>query len=161
MLTEDRAVAEWFDAAVASGGGAGAVSNWMINVLFGLMNEHKISIDKVKITPSGLVALIELIDKGAINNTTAKEVLAEMVQSGKSASVIVENRGLGQISDDAEIAEIVAGVLKDNPDQVEAYLGGKASIRGWFMGQVMRGTQGKANPAVVNKVLSTELKKLE
>jgi aspartyl-tRNA(Asn)/glutamyl-tRNA(Gln) amidotransferase subunit B len=161
VLTEDRTVAEWFDSVVESGGKAGAVSNWMINVLFGLMNEHKIGIDALKITPDGLVALIDLIEEGVINNTTAKDVLAEMAQTGKSASEIVEDRGLGQISDDAEIAEIVAGVLKDNPDQVGAYLDGKESIRGWFVGQVMRATRGKANPAVVNKVLSAQLKKLE
>jgi len=161
VLTEDRTVAEWFDSVVESGGEAGAVSNWMINVLFGLMNEHKIGIDELKITPDGLVALIDLIEEGVINNTTAKDVLAEMVQTGKSASEIVEDKKLAQISDDAEIGQIIAGVLKDNPDQVGAYLDGKESIRGWFVGQVMRATRGKANPAVVNKVLSAELKKLE
>jgi len=161
VLTEDRTVAEWFDSVVESGGKAGAVSNWMINVLFGLMNEHKIGIDELKITPDGLVALIDLIEEGVINNTTAKDVLAEMVQTGKSASEIVEDKKLAQISDDAEIGQIIAGVLKDNPDQVGAYLDGKESVRGWFVGQVMRATRGKANPAVVNKVLSAQLKKLE
>lgn len=161
VLTEDRLVAEWFDAAVSSGGEAGAVSNWMINVLFGLMNEHRISIDEVKVAPRELVALIDLIDESVITNATAKEVLTEMVQSGKSASAIVAAKGLTQISDDAEIAAIIAGVLKGSPEQVDAYLGGKESLRGWFMGQVMRATRGKANPAVVNKVLSAELKKLE
>jgi len=144
VLTEDRTVAEWFDSVVESGGKAGAVSNWMINVLFGLMNEHKIGIDELKITPDGLVALIDLIEEGVINNTTAKDVLAEMVQTGKSASEIVEDKK-----------------LEDNPDQVGAYLDGKESVRGWFVGQVMRATRGKANPAVVNKVLSAQLKKLE
>jgi aspartyl-tRNA(Asn)/glutamyl-tRNA(Gln) amidotransferase subunit B len=161
VLTEERPVAEWFEAAVTNGGGARSVSNWMTNVLFGLMNEHKIGIDEIKVTPVGLVSLITLVDDGVINSRTAKDVLSEMFQTGQSAAGIVDAKGLAQLSDEAEIATLIAGVLEDNPGQVAAYLGGKESLRGWFVGQVMRATQGKANPGIVNRVLSTELDKLK
>jgi aspartyl-tRNA(Asn)/glutamyl-tRNA(Gln) amidotransferase subunit B len=159
VLTEDRPVAEWFDKAVAGGGEAKTLSNWLINVLFGLMNEHKIDIDEIKVTPEGLVSLIALVDDGIINNNTAKDVLSEMFQTGQSASEIVDREGLAQVSDEAEIAAVIAGLLEDNPEQVAAYVGGKESLRGWFVGQVMRATKGKANPGIVNKVLSIELDK--
>jgi aspartyl-tRNA(Asn)/glutamyl-tRNA(Gln) amidotransferase subunit B len=161
ILTEDRNTAEWFEAAAAAGGSPKAISNWMINVLFGLMNEFKIDIDEMKVDPEGLVKLIALVDEGTINNTTAKDVLGEMVRSGRSAREIVEGQGLAQISDDAAIARIVTEVIENNPSQVGAYLDGKESLQGWFVGQVMRATQGKANPAVVNRLLSEELSKLK
>jgi len=161
VLSENRSVAEWFESALADGGHAKAVSNWMINVLFGLMNEYKVGMDDVKVSTSGLVELIALVDDGIINNSTAKDILSEMFQSGQSPSTIVNAKGLAQISDEAEIVELVNSVLEGNPDQVAAYLGGKESIRGWFVGQVMRATRGKANPTIVNEVLSAELGKLE
>jgi aspartyl-tRNA(Asn)/glutamyl-tRNA(Gln) amidotransferase subunit B len=161
VLADDRLVAEWFELAVGSGGDARAVSNWMTNVLFSLMNEQKEEISDIKVSPKDLVALITLIDDGVINSTTAKEVLSNMFLTGQSASKIVEDRGLAQISGEAEISAIIAQLLKDNPKQVGAYLDGKESLRGWFVGQVMRTTRGKANPGVVNRVLSVELDKLK
>lgn len=161
VLTEDRPVANWFEAGVASGGGAKALSNWMINVLFGLMNERKMAIDEIKVTPADLVSLIAMVDDGIINSNTAKDVLSEMFQTGQSATEIVDAKGLAQLSDEAEIAALIIRVLEDSPGQVAAYLGGKESLRGWFVGQVMRATRGKANPGIVNRVLSTELDKLK
>ena len=161
VLTDDRLVAEWFETAVGSGGDASAISNWMTNVLFGLMNEHKEEIGEIKVSPKNLVELITLIDDGVINSTTAKEVLSEMFMTGQSAAGIVDDKGLAQISGEAEISTIISQVLVDNPEQVGAYLDGKESLRGWFVGQVMRATQGKANPSVVNRVLAAALDKLK
>jgi aspartyl-tRNA(Asn)/glutamyl-tRNA(Gln) amidotransferase subunit B len=157
VLVEDRPVAEWFDTAVAAGGDPRTVSNWLINVLFSLMNEYKQSIADIKVTPESLVELITLVDKTVINNNTAKEVLGEMFQSGRAAKEIVEAKGLAQISDESLLEETIAQILADNPEQVAIYLGGKDGLQGWFVGQVMRATRGKANPAVVNRLLENQL----
>jgi aspartyl-tRNA(Asn)/glutamyl-tRNA(Gln) amidotransferase subunit B len=159
VLVEERPVAEWFEAAVAAGGDPKTTSNWLINVLFSLMNEHKQSITEIKVTPEALVALAALVDKAVINTNTAKDVLAEMFQSGKAAGEIVEARGLAQISDESLLEEAIAGILAENPEQVATYLGGKEGLRGWFVGQVMRATRGKANPAVVNQLLDEQLER--
>lgn len=157
VLTEERAVAEWFDAAITAGGEPKPIANWMINNLFSLMNEHKQSIEEIQVTPAGLVELVGLVEKGAINNNTAKEVLAEMFVSGQSAPAIVAAKGLAQISDEEAIAALIEQALADNPGQLAAYLGGKETLRGFFMGQVMQKSQGKADPAVVNRLLSGAL----
>jgi aspartyl-tRNA(Asn)/glutamyl-tRNA(Gln) amidotransferase subunit B len=157
VLTAEREVAEWFETAVAANGEPRSVANWMINNLFSLMNEHKETIEQVQIRPQALVELIELVDKQTLNNNTAKDVLAEMFVTGKSAPSIVENKGLAQISDEAAIGLVVAQVLRDNPDMVADYLGGKEKLRGWFVGQIMKATRGKGNPSLVNQLLTQQL----
>ncbi len=160
VLVDERLVAEWFEAAVLAGGEPKAISNWLINVLFSLMNEHKQTITDIKVSPAALVSLIKLVDKAIINNNTAKEVLAEMFKTGQAADEIVEARGLAQISDESFLEETIAKILADNPGQVATYLGGKEGLRGWFVGQAMRATRGKANPAVVNQLLDEQLSRL-
>ena len=157
VLTEEKGVAAWFETAIEAGGEPKPIANWMINNLFSLMNEHKQSIDDIQVTPAGLVALVELVEKRTINNNTGKEVLAEMFSTGQSAPAIVEAKGLAQISDDSAIAAMVEQVLDDNPDKLTAYLGGQEKLRGFFMGQVMQKSQGKGDPAVVNRLLSQML----
>jgi aspartyl-tRNA(Asn)/glutamyl-tRNA(Gln) amidotransferase subunit B len=157
VLTEEREVAEWFETAVSAGGEPKSVANWMINNLFSLMNEHKQTIEQVQITPAALIELIALVDKQTINNNTAKDVLAQMFTTGQSAPAIVQARGLAQISDEAAISDIISQVLRDNPDMVADYLGGKEKLRGWFVGQVMKATQGKGNPGLVNQLLTQQL----
>ncbi|MAT95686.1 MAG: Asp-tRNA(Asn)/Glu-tRNA(Gln) amidotransferase GatCAB subunit B [Anaerolineaceae bacterium] len=157
VLSEERAVAEWFDTAVSAGGRPKLVANWMINELFRLMNEAKLSIEAIQVTPTALVELIGLVEKQTINNNTAKDVLAEMFASGTAPGKIVESKGLAQISDDAAIAAIIEQILDDNPEQLARYLAGQEKLRGWFVGQVMRQTKGKANPALVNQLLDTAL----
>jgi aspartyl-tRNA(Asn)/glutamyl-tRNA(Gln) amidotransferase subunit B len=124
------------------------------------MNESGQGIREIRVTPAGLVDLIGLVDGGSINNNMAKEVLAEMFISGRSADAIVANKGLAQISDEAEIARLVEATLRDNPEQVASYLQGKEGLRGWFVGQVMQATRGKANPKLVNRTLTQQLEKL-
>ena len=157
VLTEEREVAVWFETAVASSSDPKSVANWMLNNLFSLMNEHKQAINEIQVTPAALVELIGLVNKQTINNNTAKDVLAEMFTTGQSAQTIVAAKGLAQISDEAAIAEIVAQVLHGNPEMVAEYLGGKEKLRGWFVGQVMKATRGKGNPALVNQLLSQQL----
>jgi aspartyl-tRNA(Asn)/glutamyl-tRNA(Gln) amidotransferase subunit B len=157
VLTEEREVAAWFETAVTTNTDPKPVANWMINNLFSLMNEHKQTIAEIQVTPAALVELIGLVDKQTINNNTAKDVLAEMFTTGQSAQMIVEAKGLAQISDEAAIAVVIAQVLRDNPDMVTDYLGGKDKLRGWFVGQVMKETRGKGNPQLINQLLNQQL----
>jgi aspartyl-tRNA(Asn)/glutamyl-tRNA(Gln) amidotransferase subunit B len=157
VIAEDWQVAEWYDTAVIAGGEPKRIANWVINELFRLMNEHNQAIKDIKVSPQGLVELSGLVEKQTINNNTAKEILAEMFATGHFADEIVQAKGLAQISDEEALAAVVTQVLDANEDQVAAYLDGKEQLRGWFVGQVMRATRGKANPALVNKLLSQQL----
>jgi aspartyl-tRNA(Asn)/glutamyl-tRNA(Gln) amidotransferase subunit B len=157
LLAEERPVAEWFEAAVNAGGQPKAVANWLINDLFRLMNEQKLSVADLPFKPADLVELLALVDEQIINHNAAKETLAEMVTSGRSPATIVQERGLAQLSDEDAIGSLVAQILRENPDQVALFLGGKTQVRGWLVGQVMRATQGKGNPALVNRLLDAHL----
>lgn len=153
VLTEDRPVAEWYEAALRAGGEPKAVANWLINNLFALINESEQEIDEIRVTPEGLVALLKLVDDQTISHNTAKEVLGEMFAGGKDPQAIVDEKGLAQISDEASLERVVQRVLGENEAQVQAYLEGKAQLQGWFVGQVMRETRGKANPQLVNDLV--------
>ena len=157
VMADDRVVAEWFDAAVAAGGPPKILANWILNDLFRLLNESGQSIDRIPVTPEGLVELLALVDRGTINLTSAREVLAEMVASGQSAAAVVEARGLTQISDETALAAAVDRVLSLNPEPLASYLAGKESLLGWFVGQVMQATNGRANPALVRDLLQRQL----
>ena len=157
VMADDRVVAGWFDAAVADGGPPKILANWILNDLFRLLNESGQSIDKIPVSPEGLVELLALVDRGTINLTSAREVLAEMVASGQSAAAVVEARGLTQISDETALAAAVDRVLSLNPEPLASYLGGKESLLGWFVGQVMQATNGRANPALVRDLLQKQL----
>jgi len=157
-LAEDRAVAEWFDAAAGAGGNPKTLANWILNDLFRLVNERGRSIDAIAASPASLVELLALVERGTVNLTTAREILAEMVDSGRSPATIIESRGLGQISDEAALAALIETIIAENPGPVANYLGGKESLLGWFVGQVMRATRGQGNPAVINELLRKRLK---
>lgn len=154
VLAEDRAVAEWFDAVVEAGGEPQTAANWLINNLFALMNESGLDVDAMRVSPQGLVELLALVEEETISHNTAKNVLVEMFETGSRAGTIVEEKGLAQISDEEALAQIVEQILDENPQQVQDYLDGKEQLRGWFMGQVMRATRGKANPQLVNELLA-------
>ena len=156
VLADEREVAEWFETAVALRPSIApkTIANWIINNLFSLMNEHKQTISAINMTPAGLVELIALVEKATINNNTAKDVLADMFTSGQSAQAIVDAKGLAQISDESALVAIIEQIMDDNPQMVADYLGGKDKLRGWFVGQVMKETRGKGNPALINKLLT-------
>ncbi|MCW5862497.1 MAG: Asp-tRNA(Asn)/Glu-tRNA(Gln) amidotransferase subunit GatB [Anaerolineae bacterium] len=156
-LAEDSAVAAWFEAAVAAGGAPKALANWILNDLFRLLNESGRRVDDIPLAPAALVELLRLVDNGAVNLTSAREVLAEMVNTGRGAAEIVAARGLTQISDEAALLAVIDGILADNPGPVANYLGGKTSLLGWFVGQVMRATRDQANPALANRLVAERL----
>ncbi len=158
VLTEEQAVAHWFEA-VPPTAPPKTIANWIINDLFRLMNEHKQAIDEIKVTPAMLGELLELVQKQTINNNTAVTTLNEMFVSGQTAGAIVEAKGLAQISDESALAALIEQVLDEHPDSVAQYLEGKDKLRGWFVGQVMKASRGKANPGVVNKLLVQALER--
>ncbi len=159
VLVADRRVADYYEASLAASGKSDpkTIANWVTGELFRLMKGTGQEIGAVSVSPQALAELIGLVEEGAINLSTGKEVLAEMFASGRSGRQVVEERGLAQISDAAELEVIVAQVLEGNPQQVSDYLAGKEQLLGWLMGQVMRATQSKANPQKVRELLKAQL----
>ncbi|MGQ9522321.1 MAG: Asp-tRNA(Asn)/Glu-tRNA(Gln) amidotransferase subunit GatB [Anaerolineae bacterium] len=154
LLVADRAVADYYEAAVRLGKvGPKTIANWITVDLFRVMKEAGRGLAELPVSPQALVDLIGLVEEGLINLNTGREVLDEMVATGRAARAIVEERGLAQISDEAALRAVVERVLDENPAQVAQYLGGKEQVAGWLMGQVMKATQGKANPQRVRPLL--------
>ncbi len=158
LLTNERATAEWFEAAVAAGAQPKAASNWIMGELMRMLNETNTAIEDCPMKPAALAGLLKLIDSGTINAKIAKGVFSEMFTSGRDAEAIVKEKGLVQVSDTGEIERIVDEVLAANPKEVERYRGGDEKLLGFFVGQLMKLTKGKANPKTVNEILSRKLK---
>ncbi len=152
ILTADKAIAEYYEAALGAGGDPQAAANWVTGELFKLMNQAEVAVEDVKITPAALVELIELVDAGTISSTTAKEVFGAMFESGEGAKAIVEARGLAQISDTGELEALVERIIAANPGEVTRYLDGKEGLMSFFVGQVMRETRGQANAGIVTQL---------
>ena len=161
VLAAEQAVADYFEAVMESVSQTTpkTASNWISGDLFGWMNQQGIGIEELSLSPAAFSELLEMLAVQQINQTSAKKVLDEMLTSGKSAAEIVEERGLLQVSDEKEIAEIVSNVLLHNANQVGEYAAGKQAISGWLFGQVMQASQGKANPQVVRQELDRQLAK--
>ena len=160
VLVADKAVADYYEAALAAGGDPKIVANWVTGELFRLMNTAGLEIGGIRVAPEALVELIALVEAGKINNNTAKEVLEIMFETGRGAEEIVEERGLAQISDSSALEVLVERVIAENPQQVQKYLGGKEGLLGWFVGQVMRETKGQANAQMVNEMFRKRLEAL-
>ncbi len=159
VLVAERSVADYFEAVVAASGVSPKMAaNWITGELFSLLNQAGDDLETPRIHPKELTGLLEMVAAGEINQTTAKAVLAEMYQSGRKAQEIVAERGLRQVSDADLIAGLVRRVLDEHPAQVQSYLGGKESVAGWLFGQVMRAAKGQANPQVVQRELTRQLK---
>ena len=157
LLTAERAVGEYFEACVSNLesqiSNFKVVANWMTGELFRLMNETGTDIEQVKVKPADLVALIEIVGGGQVNQNTAKLVFADMFTTGEPPAAIIERRGLVQISDTSALTAVVEGVLDENPKQVAEYLGGKEQLFKWLLGQVMKATRGQANPQAAQVAL--------
>ena len=161
LLTSDRAVADFFEGTVAAYGDAKTACNWITGEVFRLVKVKERNLAESRLDMEGLVELLQLIDRGAINANTAKEVLAVMFDTGASAQDTIEKQGLTQISDQDELRRIVTQTIVAQPNAVEDYRAGKKSAIGFLMGQVMKATGGKANPNVVRQLLSERLDALE
>jgi aspartyl-tRNA(Asn)/glutamyl-tRNA(Gln) amidotransferase subunit B len=157
LLTSDRELADYFEACVDRFPQPKPVSNWLMGPLLGLLNARDQSIAELPVSPENLARLLALIDKGVISGKIAKTVFDDMALTGKPAEQIVEEKSLVQISDTAAIDDVVAEIISNNPKEVEAYKSGKTKLMGFFVGQVMKETRGKANPKLVNELLKKKL----
>lgn len=159
LLATEKETGDYFDACITGKPQrAKAVANWIVGEMFRLMNETNTELGQVKITPAALNELIDLIDAGTISTTMAKDVFAEMFAGGKSPKDIVAARGLTQISDTSAIQAAIARAIQANPQAVADYRGGKETAIRFLVGQVMKETKGRANPALVNQMLMDTLK---
>ncbi len=157
VLAEDRAVADTFERVVETGVDAKQAANWITGELFRLLKGTDRSIGELDLPAAALAELIELVSTGLINRSTGREVLAEMVSTGRRAPEIIEARDLTQVSDIRELRGVVRRTLDENPEQVQEYLAGKRQVLGWFLGQIMRATRGKANPQIARELTEKEL----
>jgi len=155
ILTESRELADYFEEAVKHyKGDPKKVSNWIMSEILRYLNETNKEITDFTVKPYQIAELLRLMDENKINIKIAKTIFPEMIQTGKDASKIVEERGLIQVSDEGQIEEICKLVLQENPAEVEKYKSGKTNVIGFLVGQVMKKSQGKADPKLVNQILS-------
>jgi len=157
VLSSTRASADFFEEALRHYSEAKVVSNWMMGDFFRMLNAAGIEISESKVSPTGLAELLKLMDEGTISGKIAKSVFAEMFEAGKSAAEIIKEKGIVQISGDAELYPVIDQVISENPTIVADFLAGKEKSFGFLVGQIMRYTQGRANPQVVNKLLRERL----
>lgn len=153
VIVEQMQSALFFDKVLELGGNAKIAVNFMMGEIAAYLKENHIEITDTKLTPENLVELIGLIEKGTISNNIGKQILIDMLQTGEKASAIVEKKGLSQITDVDAIRKMVEDVVANNPNQVEQYKSGKTNILGFFVGQIMKATKGRANPKTVNEIL--------
>jgi aspartyl-tRNA(Asn)/glutamyl-tRNA(Gln) amidotransferase subunit B len=157
VLTRARPVADYFEEAAKTAKNPKTVSNWVMSDILRIVNEQNIEPAECKVTPAMLADMIGMIESEAISGKIAKTVMEEMEASGKAPAKIVEEKGLVQISDTSAIETEIDKVIAENQDQVADYKAGKDKVLGWFVGQIMKATRGKANPGVVNKILKEKL----
>ncbi len=155
QLVAEGESADYFEA-VAKGSDGKLAANWVIHDLFGALNKAELEIDQSPISAEALGGLIDLISDGTISGRIARNVFAEMFETGKAAAAIVEEKGLKQVTDTGEIEPIIDALIADNPGQAGQYADNPRVID-WFVGQVMKATKGQANPGVVNELLRKKL----
>ena len=165
LLVSTQAIANYFETAAEQARAQAStpdiapqeIANWITGELFRLMNESGQEITELDVTPEKLVDLIKLREAGTVSVTAAKQVLSEIFETGEEPKEAVERLGLVQISDTDALASVVQEVVAQNPKQVGQYLEGKTQVIGWFIGQVMKATRGKANPQTARELLQQEL----
>jgi len=157
VLTDDRAVAEYFEAAVATGGNPKQVANLIMGDISAYLNNERKSIRDIALKPETLAELVKLIEDNTISTKIAKDILPELLVQGGSAKELVERKGLIQISDTSAIEQAIDAVIAAHPDELAKYRGGKTKLLGFFVGQVMKQTGGRADPKLTNQLLAQKL----
>jgi aspartyl-tRNA(Asn)/glutamyl-tRNA(Gln) amidotransferase subunit B len=157
VLTQTRELSDYYEKAAQASNDAKAVANWVIGELAGLLKAEAKEIAESPVTPENLGKLVTLISTGEISGKIAKDIFAKMFVSGETARTIIDREGLRQISDTGALEKILDEVLAANPKQVEQYRGGKTTVIGFLVGQVMKASRGQANPAAVNELLKARL----
>ena len=159
QLVSERSLADYYEAAVESSGNAKGTANWIRSELLRELEAGGLGPADSPISPQNLGELVKLIDEGKISGKQGKDVLVEMYRTGKTAETIIEQKGLVQVSDTGEIDKIIDDVIAANPNQLANYRAGKEALMGFFVGQVIKASQGKANPKVVNERLKAKLRR--
>lgn len=157
FLANDVNVAGFFDATIGKGADVKLAANWIMGDIAAYMKNEKLSINEIKLTPQELAELIASIKGGTISGKIGKEILFVLIAKGGTVKGLIEEKDLVQIVDPAEIEKMVDKVLVENPKQLEQYRGGKTKLQGYFAGQVMKASKGKANPGLLNKILLEKL----
>jgi len=157
VLTADKALAQYYEDVVKLCDKPKQASNWVMGDVLRFLNEDKLDIRKCPITAAALADMIKLIEAGTISGKMAKEIIPSMYKTGMSPQKIIEEKGLVQITDEGELAKTITAIIDANPGQLTDYRGGKEKLFGFFVGQVMKATQGKANPQLVNDLLKKML----
>ncbi len=157
VLTDDRTVAEYFEAAIAAGADTKQVANWVMGDIAAYVNSNNLTITETQLKPETLAELIGLIEEGTISGKIGKEILPELLEKGGSAKELVEKKGLIQISDTSEIEQIIDEVIAAHPQELEQFRNGKTKLKGFFVGQVMKQTGGRADPKLTNQLLGKKL----
>ena len=157
FLSASREISEYFEKVLALEASPKLTCNWIIGDLTHVMNESGKTLKDINLSPEHLADLTKFIESGEISSKIAKTVFEEMLASAKAPEVIIEEKGLKQISDEGELGRIASELLAANPEQVEQYRAGKTKVIGFFVGQMMKQTRGRGNPAVINRLLKEKL----
>ncbi|MFO7446813.1 MAG: Asp-tRNA(Asn)/Glu-tRNA(Gln) amidotransferase subunit GatB [Ignavibacteriaceae bacterium] len=157
ILTQTRELADYYEKVISVTDDYKTASNWIMGDVLKVLNEEKIDIRDFSVSPENLGSLVNLIKKGTISGKIAKEVFPEMLKENKNPEEIVKSKNLVQISDTSEIEKIIEDILAAKPNEVQEYVEGKEKVFGFFVGQIMKQTKGKANPKIVNELLRTKL----
>jgi len=157
VLTSSRAMADYYEEAVKLSGRPKIAANWVMGDVLRLLNEDGRDIKSSPVSPASLAEMIKLIEAGTISGKMAKEIVEEMYKSGKPPQAVIKEKGMVQLTDEEAIAEIITGIMAANPAQLAQYRNGKDKLFGFFVGQVMKATQGKANPQIINELLKKML----
>ena len=157
VLSADKEISAYFEKILSYGASPKIACNWVIGELTRVMNESGKSLDEIKLSPENLADLTKLIESGEISNKIAKTIFEEMLNSTRTPAQIIEEKDLMQVSDAGELGQIADELLAANQQQVEQYRAGKTKVIGFFVGQMMKQTRGKGNPAVINSLLKEKL----
>ena len=157
VLTTSCALADYYEAVVKGCGQPKTASNWVMGDVLRFLNEEKRDIRDCPISPASLAEMIQLIEDGTISGKMAKDVVEEMYKTGKPPRTVIEEKGLVQITDEGALAAVVARIMEANPTQLAQFRSGKEKLFGFFVGQVMKATEGKANPQLINELLKKML----
>jgi len=157
VLTADKALANYYEEVVKFCAKPKIASNWIMGDVMRFLNEDKLEIRQCPIKAESLADMIKLIDEGAISGKMAKEIVEDMYKTGKSPKIIIEEKGMVQITDEGALVKTITNIIENNQAQVAEYRGGKEKVFSFFIGQVMKATKGKANPQLVNELLKKML----
>ncbi|GMV92451.1 MAG: aspartyl/glutamyl-tRNA(Asn/Gln) amidotransferase subunit B [Candidatus Hydrogenedentota bacterium] len=161
VLTADKAMADFFEATVKAGAAAKPAANWVMGDLQKLLTERRVEIGDCALRAEDLASMIGLIEDGTISGKIAKDLLPEMLDTGKAPKLLVEEKGLVQISDSSELEAVAREIIEANPGPAADFRAGKEKALGFLVGQMMKATKGKANPKLANEIIRSELAKTE